>query len=61
MPIPACLRLAADGFHQPLFGLGAWLLDDLGADRPLGDPFRHQQRDQGAAHAENGGEDQQAG
>ena len=55
------LRLAAHGFHQPLFGLGAWLLDDLGTDRHLGDPLRHQQRDQGAAHTEDGGKDQQAG
>jgi len=51
---------AGDGLHQPLFRRRARLGDDLGADCPLGGPFREGQGNEGAAEAEDGREDEQS-
>ena len=55
------LRLPLHGGDQPLFGLVARLRDHLRAGGALGDPLRHQQRDERAAEAEERRHHQQAG
>jgi hypothetical protein len=53
------LGLRAHRVHEPLLGLGARLGDDLNAHGHLGRPLRNEQRDECAAEAEHGREDEQ--
>ena len=53
------LGMAGNGVHQPGFGLVARLVDDLGASRPLGHHFRHEQRNKSATKAHHHGQPQQ--
>ena len=46
--------------QQPSFFFALWVVDDDGADRMFGDGFRHQQGDNRAAEADDGGISQQA-
>jgi len=45
--------------HQPVLRRAFRAVDQLRAHRHLGDPFRHQERDESAAEAEDGGEQEQ--
>ena len=53
------LRLTAHRLHEPLLRGVRRPLDDLGAGEPFGGPLGQGQRDERAAHAEDGREDQQ--
>ena len=52
-------RLAPYRFQQPALGLVRRLLDDPCAGKAFGGPLGQRQRQEGAAHAEHGGEHQQ--
>jgi hypothetical protein len=51
--------VTADGLEKPGIGRVARLFDDLRVDGHLRDPFRHRERNERAAHAEHGRQDQQ--
>jgi len=61
MPIPGPARLVRHRVEQPALGAVARALDDPSAGRALRQPLGHRERDECAAHADHGGDDEQRG